>query len=201
MLLDQAHVDKTLALLKAGEVLVFPTETVYGVGGDAASHAAVGKIYEIKARATSKPITIHVSDATMAKRYVEWTDTAEKLTRAFWPGPLTLVLKRKYSSALSEKVNTENDSIGVRAPSHPIFQQLVKAFGSGIAASSANRSGQSSPVTAEQARAELGNGIFMIDGGACEVGLASTVLDITGASPAILRAGSITEEMIKKVLG
>lgn len=191
-------VDKAAAALKAGELVIFPTETVYGVGADAGNGDAVAKIYEVKARPANKAIIVHVADSAMAARYVEWTPEAEKLSRAFWPGPLTLVLKRKAGQGARELA--DGDTLGVRAPSHPLAQQLIAALGAGIAGSSANRSGEPSPTTFDQARAALDADLLMIDGGPCTLGLASTVLDMTQSKPAILRVGAISQQAITACL-
>ncbi|MEJ0010768.1 MAG: L-threonylcarbamoyladenylate synthase [Alphaproteobacteria bacterium] len=193
--------DKAISLWRAGELVAFPTETVYGLGADAANEEAVARIYAVKSRPSAKAITVHVTDVAMAKPYVQWNETAEKLARAFWPGPLTLVLARAKDAPLADIVAAGGETVAVRAPDHALAQALLRAFGAGIAASSANISGQASPTTAQQVRAELDGLIpLLIDGGPCSVGISSTVLDLTGPAPAILRQGSIAQADIDHVL-
>ncbi|MFZ4540803.1 MAG: L-threonylcarbamoyladenylate synthase, partial [Rickettsiales bacterium] len=199
--IDNSLVDNAVTLWRKGALVALPTETVYGLGADATNGEAVASIYMVKARPQFNPLIVHVADIATAKKYVEWNDTAEALAQTFWPGPLTLVLKRRADSPISELVSAGGDSIAIRIPSHPVALQLLKAFGGGIAAPSANRSGRISPTTAQHVRDELGDRItLIIDGGACEVGLESTVLDVLGEGPVILRPGSITREMIEAVL-
>ncbi len=195
---DDRLVDKAARALKAGELVIFPTETVYGVGADASNGAAVARIYEVKARPANKAIIVHVADSTMAARYVQWTPDAEKLAAAFWPGPLTLVLKRKDGAGAAELA--DGDTLAVHAPAHPVAQQLIAALGGGLAGSSANRSGEPSPVTFDEASKALGEGLLMIDDGACDVGLASTVLDLTTNNLTILRLGAVSAEAINACL-
>ncbi len=195
---DADLVDKAATALKAGELVIFPTETVYGVGADAGNGGAVAKIYEIKGRPANKAIIVHVADSTMAARYVEWTDAAEKLAATFWPGPLTLVLKRK--GGIGARELADGDTLAVRAPANPMAQQLIKALGGGLAGSSANRSGEPSPVMCEQAQAALGENVLALDGGPCTVGLASTVLDMTQSELTILREGAISLQDINACL-
>lgn len=195
--LNSTLVDKAVAAWKAGELVIFPTETVYGVGADAGNGRAVARIYEVKARPANKAIIVHVADSAMAARYVEWTETAETLARSFWPGPLTFVLKRKGGEGARELA--DGDTLAVRAPSHPLAQELIRALGSGVAGSSANLSGQPAPVTSDQARA-LNADLLLIEGGPCTVGLASTVLDLTGKEPVVLRDGVISAQAINDCL-
>ncbi len=177
-----------------------PTETVYGLGADACNGEAVARIYSVKSRPQFNPLIVHVADAEMAKRYGQWNDSATALAEKFWPGPLTLVLRRLPSSPVSELVTAGGDTIALRVPAHPVALQLLRAFGGGIAAPSANRSGRISPTTADHVREELGSAIpLIIDGGACEVGLESTVVDLSGTTPSILRPGSITYAMLNQV--
>jgi L-threonylcarbamoyladenylate synthase len=200
--IDDSLVDNAVTLWRTGGLVAIPTETVYGLGADATNGEAVARIYHVKSRPQFNPLIIHVADARAACRYVEWNDIADVLADAFWPGPLTMVLKRRPRSRISDLVSAGGDTLAVRAPSHAIAQQLLQAFNGAIAAPSANRSGRVSPTTAAHVRAELGDDVpLIIDGGACEVGLESTVLDVSGEQPIILRSGSVTRDMIEEVLG
>ncbi len=179
--------------------MAFPTETVYGLGADARNGEAVAHIYALKSRPRFNPLIIHLADAETAKRYVEWTPMAESLAR-FWPGPLTLVLKRKGD--IADITAAGGDTVGVRIPSHPYAHQLLKAFDGPIAAPSANRSGRISPTTAEHVDMEFGPDLpLLIDGGPCIVGLESTVIDVSGEHPQLLRPGAITRAMLEEALG
>lgn len=193
--------DKALSRWKAGELVAIPTETVYGLAADATNGEAVARIYATKGRPQFNPLIVHVAYVGMAERYVEWTEEAERLAEAFWPGPLTLVLKRKPDSPISELVSAGGDTIAIRCPQHPVAHQLIAAYGEGIAAPSANRSGRVSPTTAQHVRAEFGDTVMVIDGGPCQHGIESTVVDLSGPRPAILRPGSVTRAMIERVLG
>lgn len=199
--IDAYLVDKAVSLWRAGELVVMPTETVYGLGADASNGQAVAKIYAVKSRPQFNPLIVHVADKETAQRYVVWNEAAEVLAQKFWPGPLTLVLKRRADCPISELVSAGGETIAIRVPSHPVARQLLAAFGGGIAAPSANRSGRVSPTTASHVEAELGEVIpLIIDGGACEVGLESTVLDLSGDAPVLLRPGSVTREMLELTL-
>lgn len=200
--LEPALVDKAVSLWKAGELVALPTETVYGLGADATNGLAVASIYRVKARPQFNPLIIHVADLATAERYVQFTSAAEKLAEAFWPGPLTLVLARKPGSAISDLVGAGGETLAIRCPAHPVAQQLLAAFGGGIAAPSANRSGRVSPTTAAHVQAELGGAIpLILDGGPCQLGVESTVVDVTGETPVLLRPGSITRTMLEQVVG
>ena len=199
--IDAALVDNAVTLWREGGLVAFPTETVYGLGADATNSTAVAKIYEVKSRPQFNPLIVHVANKHIAGRYVQWTPLAEKLAERFWPGPLTLVLKKRIFGRISDLVSNGGDTLAIRAPSHPVAQQLLMSFGGGIAAPSANRSGKISPTAVEHVHAELGKKIpLIIDGGHCEVGLESTVLDISGDTPVLLRPGSITREMLEAVI-
>jgi L-threonylcarbamoyladenylate synthase len=200
--IDAGLVDNAITHWREGALVAIPTETVYGLGADATNGEAVARIYQVKSRPQFNPLIIHVADMRAACRYVEWNDAAELLAEAFWPGPLTLVLKRRARSRISELVSAGGETLAVRVPAHPVALQLLQAFNGAIAAPSANRSGRVSPTTAQHVRDELGDDVpLIIDGGACGVGLESTVVDIAGDAPLILRPGSITREMIREVLG
>jgi L-threonylcarbamoyladenylate synthase len=189
-------------LIRAGELVAFPTETVYGLGADATNERAVAKIFEAKGRPHFNPLISHVPDAATAQRYVEWSDTADKLAAAFWPGPLTLVLPRTKGSTIALLTTAGLDSVAIRAPAHPMALELMRAAGCPIAAPSANRSGAISPTRAEHVAESLGARVSLIlDGGPCAVGVESTVLDLTTERPILLRPGGATREAIEAVIG
>jgi len=196
------------ANLAAGNVVAFPTETVYGLGADAASADAVAHIYALKGRPADHPLIVHISSM---QRMADWAEEipeyAIKLARDFWPGPMTLVLKR--SSLAKDFITGGQETIGVRVPDHGVALALLEAFenigGKGIAAPSANRFGHVSPTTAQAVVDELGEFLNpadqIIDGGSCAVGVESTIIDCTGDAPRILRPGAITEAMIEVLTG
>ena len=189
-------------LLCDGGLVAFPTETVYGLGGDATNERAVAAIFEAKGRPQFNPLISHVLDASSAKAFVKWNDNAEKLAARFWPGPLTLVLPRVESSPISLLSTAGLDTVAIRAPSHPVAQALIRATGLPVAAPSANRSGAVSPTRAEHVAESLGERVAMIlDGGPCLVGVESTVLDLSGNRPTLLRPGGATREDIEAVVG
>jgi len=199
--IDDALVDKAVTLWRDGQLVAMPTETVYGLAADATNGEAVARIYSVKSRPQFNPLIIHVADARAANRYVEWTDEADALAESFWPGPLTLVLKRRMRSRISELVSAGGDTLAIRMPSHPVTLQLLQAFNGAIAAPSANRSGRVSPTTAQHVRDELGDVLkLIIDGGPCQVGVESTVLDLSGDVPVLLRPGSVTRDMLKPLI-
>lgn len=187
--------------LRAGRLVAFPTETVYGLGADAGSDAAVGAIYAAKGRPSFNPLIVHVADTDAARRHVCWSDTAERLAAAFWPGPLTLVLPLADGHGISPLVTAGLDTLAVRVPAHPLAQALIGAAGLPIAAPSANPSGRISPTTAAHVLAGLGGRIAaVIDAGPCAVGVESTILDLSGP-PRLLRAGGTPVEMIEALTG
>jgi L-threonylcarbamoyladenylate synthase len=189
-------------LILAGELVAFPTETVYGLGGDATNERAVAAIFEAKGRPQFNPLISHVLGPDEAKRLVRWSDTADKLAARFWPGPLTLVLPRAKESPIALLATAGLDTVAVRAPAHPLAQALIRAVGRPLAAPSANRSGAVSPTRVEHVAESLGDRVKMIlDGGPCAVGLESTVLDLTTAPPTLLRPGGATREAIEAVIG
>ena len=195
-------IDEAARLIREGELVAFPTETVYGLGGDATNERAVAKIFEAKGRPQFNPLISHVLDAGEAARLVQWSETADKLAARFWPGPLTLVLPRAKSSPIALLATAGLDTAAIRAPAHPMAQALIRAAGRPIAAPSANRSGAVSPTRAEHVAESLGDRVKLIlDGGPCEVGLESTVLDLTTARPTLLRPGGATREAIEAVVG
>ena len=188
-------------ILRSGGLVAFPTETVYGLGADAASDAAVARIFEAKGRPRVNPLIAHVGGIAEARELVEWPDSADTLARAFWPGPLTLVLPLRAESGISSLATADLPTLAVRAPAHPLARQILEAFGGPVAAPSANRSGRISPTAAAHVVADLGDRIdAIVDGGPCDVGLESTIVRLDGA-PALLRPGGIPEAEIAAALG
>lgn len=187
--------------LAVGGLVAFPTETVYGLGADAFDAEAVAKVFAFKGRPPGNPLIVHVSGVEMARRVVAgWSDDADALARAFWPGPLTLVLHG--SARLPEAVKAGGATVGVRCPDHPMALALIEASGLALVGPSANPSGRVSPTTAEHvATAFPGRDLLIIDGGACRAGIESTVLDLTADPPRVLRAGMIGAEAIGAAIG
>lgn len=198
----QAEIEAAARLIRDGDLVAFPTETVYGLGADATNERAVARIFEAKGRPSFNPLISHVLDAAEARRLVLWNETAEKLAARFWPGPLTLVLPRAEGCPIALLATAGLDTVAVRAPSHPLAQALIRAAGRPIAAPSANRSGAVSPTRPEHVAESLGDRVKMIvDGGPCLVGLESTVLDLTPSQPTLLRPGGATREAIEATIG
>jgi L-threonylcarbamoyladenylate synthase len=198
---SEGAVAEACAALRAGQVVAIPTETVYGLAADALNPAAIARVFEAKGRPATNPLIVHVLDAEMAKGFVRgWDLRADLLSRAFWPGPLTLVLPK--AEIVPEVVTAGGPTVAVRAPRHPITRAIIAAFGAPLAAPSANRSTGISPTTADAVRDELGDRISLIvDGGACEVGLESTVVDLSVQPAVILRPGQVSARQIEDVLG
>lgn len=194
-------VDHAAQLIRAGKLVAFPTETVYGLGANALDPEAVERIYEAKGRPHSSPIIVHVYDLEMVRRVVaEWPETAQKLAKAFWPGPLTLVLPKTV--AIPDVVTAGLPTVGVRMPAHPIAWHLVRVSEVPIAAPSANRFTHVSPTTAEHVRQSLGDRVdYILDGGPCRVGIESTVLTLAEGVPRILRPGGVSRTQIEAVIG
>lgn len=189
-------------LLQAGELVAFPTETVYGLGADATNDRAAARIFEAKGRPSFNPLIVHFENLEAAAREVEMNPWAEALARAFWPGPLTMVLPRRPDSRISLLCSAGLPTLAVRVPRHEIGQSLLRAAQRPLAAPSANASGKISPTSAAHVAASLGDRVPMIlDGGDCEVGLESTVIDLSGTEPVILRPGGITKSQLESVLG
>ena len=187
--------------LRAGKLVSFPTETVYGLGALAGDANAVAEVFAVKGRPAINPLICHVLDVPMAKRYVQWNDLAEKLAAAFWPGPLTLVLPRAADAPIA-LLASGLDTVAIRAPRHEVARALLVACDAGIVAPSANKSGRVSPTLAQHVRDEFcDEAIMILDGGACSVGIESTVVDCTDDAPVILRHGSVTAEDIKNATG
>ena len=194
-----ADIASFAGILRAGGVVAFPTETVYGLGADATNSDAVLRIYETKGRPRFNPLIVHVADYDMAGRYVDFPPLAEGLAH-FWPGPLTLVLPRRADSGLSDMVSAGLDTVGIRVPDHPLALALIQAAGRPLAAPSANPSGRLSPTTAAQVRAGLPD-VPLLDGGPCRAGLESTVVLVEGDTVTQLRAGALPREEIEAALG
>lgn len=190
-----------MALLRAGRLVAFPTETVYGLGADAFNAAAVRRIFEVKGRPSTSPLIVHVSSVAMAKRVVtDWPEAAEKLAARYWPGPLTLVLPK--SERVPAEVTAGLNTVGVRMPAHPLALALIRKTRRPLAAPSANRFTQLSPVTAEQVRQGLGESVdLVLDGGPCRVGIESTVLSLAGPQPVLLRPGMVSREQVEALIG
>ncbi len=189
-------------VLRAGGLVAFPTETVYGLGGDATQGQAVARIFEAKGRPTFNPLIVHVAETAWVTGLAVTDARFEKLAAKFWPGPLTCVLQRRADCPASELVSAGLDSIAVRMPDHPVAQELLRSCGRPLAAPSANASGTISPTQAAHVAQSLGDKVdLIIDGGACRVGLESTVIDLTGPIAAILRPGPITADEIAAVIG
>jgi L-threonylcarbamoyladenylate synthase len=197
---SQSDLRHAAELLRAGKLVAFPTETVYGLGANALSAEAVEKIFEAKGRPKTSPLIVHIAAIRDVHKVVaEWPSMAQKLAEKFWPGPLTLVLPKQ--AAVPDIVTAGLNTVGVRMPSHPVAQSLLKECGLALAAPSANRFTQLSPTTAEHVRRSLGERVdFILDGGPCTVGIESTVLSLAG-TPTLLRPGGISREQLEKVIG
>lgn len=201
-----AAIDAAARRLDAGELVAFPTETVYGLGADARNPQAVARIYAAKGRPATHPVIVHLAPGDDPGGWVRTLGAdARRLIDAFWPGPLTLILKR--ADAIPDAVSGGQDSIGLRCPSHPVAQALLRAFSDlqhghgGVAAPSANKFGHVSPTTAQHVRDEFGDSVHVLDGGACDVGIESTIIDLSRGFPALLRPGRITSQQLADVLG
>jgi L-threonylcarbamoyladenylate synthase len=195
-------ISEAARLLREGALVAFPTETVYGLGGDATNETAVARIFATKGRPRFNPLIVHVPGLAEAEPLAEFDDRAREASRHFWPGPLTLVLRRRADAGLSLLTSAGLDTVALRVPAYPVAQQLLCAVGRPIAAPSANRSGRVSPTMAAHVAAELGDDVALIlDDGASPVGLESTILDLTGAVPVTLRPGGITREELIAVFG
>lgn len=194
--------DEAVALLKAGEVVAFPTETVYGLGGIATNDAAVTAIYAAKGRPSDNPLIVHIGAFDQLERYVDnISEKAKKCMDAFWPGPLTVICHVK-PGALSEKVTAGLDTVGIRMPNHPVALRLLRQLDEPVAAPSANTSGKPSPTEGVHVEEDLTGRIpLILDGGATGIGVESTVIDLTLNPPTILRPGGITKEMFEAVIG
>lgn len=207
MILDgasAASIAQAVAALARGELVAFPTETVYGLGADAASDAAVEKIFAAKGRPADHPLIVHVPDSAAGEPFASSVPAfARKLMDAFWPGPLTLILPRR--EGIGGAAAGGQDSIGLRCPSHAVAHALLAACAQagvrGLAAPSANRFGRVSPTTAQHVASEFGDALLVLDGGACQVGIESTIVDCTRGAPVLLRPGMITAQQIEQACG
>ena len=200
-----SDLQRAVTLLREGELVGIPTETVYGLAADAANPAAVAKIFAAKGRPADHPLIVHVASADELPRWaIDIPGAAYRLAAAFWPGPLTLILRKQ--TAVPAAVTGGQDTVGIRVPNHPLTLQLLEAFqaaggSGGVAAPSANRFGRISPTTADHVRQELAERVpLVLDGGPCQVGIESTIVDLSRGEPVILRPGAITAEQIAQVL-
>jgi L-threonylcarbamoyladenylate synthase len=196
-----APLARAVEVLRRGGLVAFPTETVYGLGADASNEAAVERIYQVKGRPRSHPLIVHIGDAGELDRWArDVPQAARRLAERFWPGPLTLVLARAH--AVHDRVTGGQDTIGLRVPGHALALALLRAFGGGIAAPSANKFGRISATTAEHVRGDLGAEVdFILDGGPCEVGIESTIVDLSRGRPVLLRPGRIGAADLGGVMG
>lgn len=201
------NVTRAVAWLRAGSLIGLPTETVYGLAADAGNADAVAKIFAAKGRPADHPLIVHVASAEAAKAWAaSWPAAADKLAAAFWPGPMTLIVKR--ASHVLDAVTGGQDTVGLRVPSHPVAQAVLREFAgdgavpAGVAAPSANQFGQVSPTTAQHVAEEFPDQLLLVlDGGASEVGIESTIIDVSGAAPRVLRPGRVRAGDIERVLG
>lgn len=199
---DDDALERAAEHLGAGGLVAFPTETVYGLGADATNDDAVAAIFAAKKRPQFNPLIIHVADTKAACEIADMTPLAQELAQCFWPGALTLVLKRRDDCPVSLLCSAGLDTIAVRVPDHPVAQALLQAVGRPLAAPSANISESISPTAAEHVAQSLGDAVAMIlDGGPCRVGLESTIIDVSGETPALLRPGGIAAEVIEAITG
>jgi L-threonylcarbamoyladenylate synthase len=189
-------------LLRAGGLVAFPTETVYGLGADAADPVALRRLFALKGRPEDHPVIVHVARAAQLDDLGrDVPEVAHALADACWPGPLTLVVRRRADRVVAE-ATAGLDTVGIRVPDHPVARRLLEAFGGGVAAPSANRFGRVSPTTAQHVRDDLGGDVdVVLDGGPCVVGVESTIVDVTGAEPVLLRVGGVGEERLAQLVG
>jgi L-threonylcarbamoyladenylate synthase len=192
-------IHQAVELLKTGAVVGLPTETVYGLGGHALNPLAIRQIYATKGRPAGHPVIVHVGAKADWSAWGEMNAQAVALADRFWPGPLTLIMPKR--PRVPSEVTGGLHSVGIRVPKHPMFQQVLSEFGSGIAAPSANRFGRISPTTAQHVVSEFGDDIPVLDGGPCDIGIESTIIDVTGDRPALLRPGYISQTDIEAVVG
>jgi L-threonylcarbamoyladenylate synthase len=194
----RSDIDRAAALLRAGGLVAFPTETVYGLGANALDEAAVRRIFDAKGRPFSSPLIVHVASIEMARELAsEWPDQAELLAKRFWPGPLTIIVPKH--SRVPDVVTAGLPSVGLRIPAHPMARALIEASQIPVAAPSANRFTELSPTTAENVPEGLAD--MVLDGGPCSVGIESTVVSLAGPTPKILRPGMITQTQIENIIG
>jgi L-threonylcarbamoyladenylate synthase len=193
--------DEALAALRRGEAIGLPTETVYGLAADASRADAVRRIFALKGRPADHPLIVHIAGSDQLERWArDIPEAAHGLAAAFWPGPLTLILRKR--AEVPDEVTGGQATVGLRCPAHPVALALLRAFDGGLAAPSANRFGHVSPTSAAHVRAEFGDAVpVVLDGGDCEVGIESTILDLSGDAPRILRPGRITRAQIEAYVG
>lgn len=198
---DARSVLRAADFIRAGEVVGFPTETVYGLGANALQERAVRKIFTAKGRPADNPLIVHISDLSQLDNLaLDVPANARRLMDAFWPGPMTLILPKR--ACIPDVVSAGLSTVGIRFPNHPVARALIEACGCPLAAPSANRSGRPSPTRAQHVWEDMAGRIpFILDGGPCEVGLESSVIDATGEAPVVLRPGGVTPEMIERVTG
>ncbi|MEZ4403914.1 MAG: L-threonylcarbamoyladenylate synthase [Kofleriaceae bacterium] len=196
-----SDLDRAIRVLSDGGLVAFPTETVYGLGADASSAAAVARIYRAKGRPTGHPVIVHLASADELPAWTaELSDAARALAARFWPGPLTLIARR--GPDVLDEVTGGAPTVGLRVPSHPLAQALLRGFGRGVAAPSANRFGSVSATTATHVITDLGDSVdYILDGGACPIGVESTIVDVSGPAPALLRPGGVPRAAIEAFLG
>ena len=199
---DTKGIQTAATQLRAGKLVAFPTETVYGLGANAYIDQAISRIYEAKHRPSFNPLIVHFNDINDVKQQVVWNDWSERLAEKFWPGAVTFILKRTENCQLSLLVSAGLDTVAVRVPSNNIAQKLIEEAKYPLAAPSANSSGKISPTTANHVEISLGGKIpYIVDGGSCTIGLESTVVDLSGKAPILLRSGGITFDQLSKVIG
>jgi L-threonylcarbamoyladenylate synthase len=202
---DPGEIERAAQFLRAGRLVAFPTETVYGLGANALDAEAVARIYAVKGRPGTSPLIVHVASIDMAQSLVaNWPENANRLARRFWPGPLTLVLEKQLENqpAIPAIVTAGLPTVGLRMPAHPIALALIRAAGVPLAAPSANRFGELSPTTADHVRRSLGSDVdFILDGGPCQVGIESTVLSLTEPKPILFRPGGISRTELEAIVG
>jgi L-threonylcarbamoyladenylate synthase len=198
---SRLDIDRAAAALRAGQLVAFPTETVYGLGADALNVNAVARIFRVKGRPADHPLIVHVASTEELPRWASHVpESARRLAAAFWPGPLTLLLPK--APHVPSATTGGLSSVGLRVPAHPLALELLRHFEGGIAAPSANRFGRVSPTRAEHVRADLGDDVdLLLDGGECGVGLESTIVDLTRDTPVLLRPGGVTAAQIESILG
>jgi len=196
------EIEDAAAVLRAGGLVAFPTETVYGLGADAANPNALDRLYRVKGRPKDHPVILHVASAAQLEELAEDVpDIAHTLARACWPGPLTLVVRRR-AGRVADAATGGRPTVGIRVPDHPVALALLDAFGGGVAAPSANRFGKVSPTTAAHVRSDLGSDVDrVLDGGPARVGVESTIVDVTGAAPVVLRLGGVSEAQLAALAG
>jgi L-threonylcarbamoyladenylate synthase len=202
---DPGEIDHAAQLLRAGRLVAFPTETVYGLGANALDAEAVARIYAVKRRPATSPLIVHVASIEMAQSLVAaWPEIADRLARRFWPGPLTLVLQKQQDQqrAIPNIVTADLPTVALRMPAHPVALALIRAVGVPLAAPSANRFSELSPTTADHVRRSLAAEVdYILDGGPCNIGIESTVLSLTNPDPTLLRPGGISRTELEAIIG